>query len=63
MSLVYVAVATAVHSTIVLLGDTVRPWLEDEPRSTLIRRMLSLLLVGIAIWLFAATPYSKAMSQ
>jgi threonine/homoserine/homoserine lactone efflux protein len=63
LSLVYVAVATAVHSTIVLLGDTVRPWLEDEPRSTLIRRMLSLLLVGIAIWLFAATPYSKAMSQ
>ena len=63
LSLVYVAVATAVHSTIVLLGDAARPWLEDEPRSTLIRRMLSLLLVGIAIWLFAATPYSKAMRQ
>ncbi len=57
LSLIYVAVATAVHSTIVLLADAARPWLEDERRSTLVRRALSLLLVGIAIWLFAATKY------
>jgi threonine/homoserine/homoserine lactone efflux protein len=63
LSLIYVAVATCVHSAIVLLGDAVRPWLEDERRSTVARRVLSLLLVGIAIWLFAATPYSKAMRQ
>lgn len=57
LSLIYVSVATAVHSTIVLLADAARPWLEDERRSTIVRRVLSLLLVGIAIWLFAATKY------
>lgn len=55
LSLVYVAVATLVHGTIVLLADTARPWLEDEQRMTIVRRVLSLLLVGIAIWLFATT--------
>jgi threonine/homoserine/homoserine lactone efflux protein len=55
LSVVYVIVATAVHSTIILLVDAARPWLEDERRSILVRRALSLLLVGIAIWLFFAT--------
>ena len=53
LALVYVAVATLVHSTIVLLAGAARPWLEDERRSTIVRRAFSLLLVGIAIWLFA----------
>ena len=53
LALVYVAVATLVHSTIVLLAGAARPWLEDESRSTIVRRAFSLLLVGIAIWLFA----------
>ena len=55
LSLVYVAVATLVHGTIVLLADTARPWLEDEQRIMIVRRVLSLLLVGIAIWLLATT--------
>lgn len=55
LSLVYVAVATLVHGTIVLLADTAKPWLEDEPRIMIVRRVLSLLLVGIAIWLLATT--------
>jgi threonine/homoserine/homoserine lactone efflux protein len=57
LSTVYVAVATVVHSVIVLLADAARPWLEDERRSTIVRRGLSLLLVGIALWLFTATKY------
>ena len=34
LSVVYVTVATLVHSTIVLLADAARPWLEDQRRST-----------------------------
>jgi threonine/homoserine/homoserine lactone efflux protein len=55
LSVVYVAVATLVHSAIVLLADAARPWLEDERRSTIVRRAFSVLLVGIAVWLFATT--------
>jgi threonine/homoserine/homoserine lactone efflux protein len=55
LSVVYVTVATLVHSTIVLLADAARPWLEDQRRSTTVRRALSLLLVGIALWLFFTT--------
>lgn len=58
LSTVYVAVATAVHSAIVLLADAARPWLEDQRRSTIVRRALSLLLVGIALWLFTASKYA-----
>jgi threonine/homoserine/homoserine lactone efflux protein len=58
LSGVYVAVATAVHSAIVLLADAARPWLEDQRRNTIVRRLLSLLLVAIAIWLFATTRYA-----
>jgi threonine/homoserine/homoserine lactone efflux protein len=57
LSAIYVAVATATHSTIVLLADAARPWLEDERRSTIVRRALSLMLAGIAVWLFVATRY------
>lgn len=55
LSVVYVTVATLVHGTIVLLADAARPWLEDERRSMIARRALSLLLVGIALWLLATT--------
>lgn len=60
LSTVYVAVATAVHSAIVMLAGTARSWLEDQRRSAIVRRLLSLLLVAIAIWLFATTRYSGA---
>lgn len=55
LSVLYVTIATLVHGTIVLLADGARPWLEDERRSTIARRVLSLLLVAIAVWLFATT--------
>ena len=55
LSAIYVTVATFVHSVVVLLADAARPWLEDDRRIAIIRNVLSLLLVGIAIWLFATT--------
>ena len=55
LSLVYVGVATLVHGTIVLLAGAARPWLEDERRIMIVRRALSLVLVGIAFWLLATT--------
>ena len=55
LSIVYVTIATLVHATIVGLADAARPWLEDERRSQIMRRALSLVLAGIAIWLFVTT--------
>ena len=55
LSIVYVVVATLIHGTIVLLADAARPWLEDEQRITLVRRILSVLLACIAVWLLATT--------
>jgi len=60
LSAVYVAVATAIHSAIVLLADTARPWLEDQERSVIIRRVFSLLLVAIAIWVLFATRFKPS---
>ena len=37
-----VAIATAVHSSIVLLGDAIRPWLQGSRRSVTVPRALSL---------------------
>ncbi len=59
LSAVYVAVATAIHLAIVLLADTARPWLEDQQRSVIIRRVFSSLLAAIAIWLLFATRYKS----
>jgi threonine/homoserine/homoserine lactone efflux protein len=57
LSIVYVAIATSVHSAIVLLADAVRPWLEGGRRQIIVRRVLSLLLAVIAVWLLVATRY------
>ena len=55
LSLVYVAIATAVHTSIVLLADRARGWLLDERRSSSVRRAMAVLLAAIALWLFATT--------
>jgi threonine/homoserine/homoserine lactone efflux protein len=58
LSVIYVTIATLVHSTIVLIADAARPWLEDQRRSAIVRRGLSLLLVAVALWLFFTTRFS-----
>jgi threonine/homoserine/homoserine lactone efflux protein len=60
LSASYVAMATAVHSAVVLLADAARSWLEDRQRSAIIRRLLSLVLVAIATWLLFATRYTPS---
>lgn len=57
LTAIYVAIATLVHAAIVLLAGTAQPWLEDERRSRNVRRLLSLLLAAIAVWLFIVTKH------
>ena len=50
----YVAIATIIHSLIVLLAGTARDFLQKRKRRMILRRILSLALAGIAVW-FAST--------
>ncbi len=54
LSLVYVAVATLVHTLIVMLAGALEPVLNDPRREGVARRVLSALLALVAIW-FALT--------
>ncbi len=54
LTVVFVIIATAVHVFIVTLAGTLRPFLENREKRQVVRRSLSLLLVGVAIW-FAVT--------
>jgi threonine/homoserine/homoserine lactone efflux protein len=49
--ILYVGIATAVHGMIVILATQLRPWLVEGPRQQTVRRILSLLLALVAIWL------------
>jgi threonine/homoserine/homoserine lactone efflux protein len=55
LSVIYVLVATAIHTTIVSLAGTARPFLEDPNRNRFIRRGLSLALGAIAVWFAVST--------
>jgi threonine/homoserine/homoserine lactone efflux protein len=50
LSGVYVAIATLVHSLIVLLAGSLEPLLTDPVRELRVRRALSLLLALVALW-------------
>jgi len=49
--ILYVGIATAVHGTIVILAARLRPWLVEGPGQQTVRRILSVLLAFVAIWL------------
>jgi threonine/homoserine/homoserine lactone efflux protein len=49
--IVYVAIATVIHASIVVLAGQLRPWLINGSRQKAIRRILSVALVGVAAWL------------
>jgi threonine/homoserine/homoserine lactone efflux protein len=55
LTLVYVAVATVIHVGIVTLAGTARRFLDQPRRARVLRRALSLALVGIAVWVAWAT--------
>ncbi|MGB3313030.1 MAG: LysE family translocator [Albidovulum sp.] len=50
LSMIYVAVATAIHVAIVVLAGLARHVLDDPRRSRIVRRTLSALLAVIALW-------------
>ena len=50
LSGIYVGVATAVHAGIVTAAGAARDWLADAAREKMVRRILSLALVGVAGW-------------
>jgi threonine/homoserine/homoserine lactone efflux protein len=49
--ILYVGIATAVHAAIVMLAAELRPWLVEGPRQRLARRILSIALALVAVWL------------
>ena len=51
LTVLYVAVATAIHCSIVLLAASLRPFLETENHMRLVRRVMALALAGVAVWL------------
>lgn len=55
LSLIYVAIATAVHLLIVTAADASGRLLASDRRQQAIRRVLALMLVGVAIWLAIKT--------
>jgi len=55
LAVISVSIATAIHLSIVGLADAARPFLEDKRRHRFIKRALSLLLAGVALWLLIST--------
>jgi threonine/homoserine/homoserine lactone efflux protein len=55
LSMIYVAIATAVHAMIVTLAGAAHAVLTDPVQERLVRRVLSLALVGVAGWLALRT--------
>lgn len=59
LTIVYVAIATLVHSMIVLLAGAVQSTVAAPERQRVIRRLLALVLVGIAIWFAVTSGHSR----
>lgn len=55
LTLVYVAVATAIHLAVVTLASAFRLFMSDPTRERIIRRGLSLMLAVFAIWFAFST--------
>ena len=55
LTAVYVCIATVVHSSIVALAGTARDFLDNARRIMIARRVLSLMLIGVALWFALST--------
>ncbi|ATW04538.1 LysE family translocator [Sphingorhabdus sp. YGSMI21] len=55
LSIAYVAIATLIHITIVLLAGRAHGWLTSGPYAGLVRRGFAIMLAAIAIWFFVDT--------
>jgi threonine/homoserine/homoserine lactone efflux protein len=57
LSVLFVAIATLLHASIVMLSSTIQRFLQDDVRRRIVARGLSLTLVGIAVWFAASTEW------
>ncbi|WP_339741746.1 LysE family translocator [uncultured Maricaulis sp.] len=55
LAVISVSIATLIHLGIVMLAGSARHFLEEPGRHRIFQRALSLLLIGVAIWLLVAT--------
>ncbi len=60
LSLIYVAIATLVHATLVLLAGSLQSTIVTANNRNNIQRAFALILVGIALWFALATGRSTA---
>ena len=60
LSIVYVAIATLIHATIVALAGSLQSVLVTANNRLMVRRGFALMLVGIAIWFALTTGRSGA---
>lgn len=58
LTLIYVAIATAVHAVIVALATPLGKWLQTTQRQQFTRRIFAGLLVLVAVWIAIATSSS-----
>ncbi|MGY3691691.1 threonine/homoserine/homoserine lactone efflux protein [Bradyrhizobium sp. USDA 3240] len=52
---VYVTIATVIHTAVVISANAIQPSIEKRANTMLIRRIMSVLLAVVAIWLFYTT--------
>lgn len=50
LTVIYVTIASIIHSTVVTLANALRPYLENPQYDMMVRRSLSILLGCVAIW-------------
>lgn len=55
LTVVYVMIATVIHTAIALLSGSLAGFLKTSPRATKIRKSLSVLIALAAIWFFYST--------
>lgn len=55
LSLIYVAIATAIHSAIAVLSGSLASFLATSPKAVVIRRTLAVLIALAAVWFFIST--------
>lgn len=55
LSAIFVIVATTIHAGIVALAGSLRGWLVDAQAVTVVRRVLSVALAGVAVWFWVST--------
>ncbi len=59
LSVIYVSIATIIHSGIAALSGSIADWLSNSPQAVAVRKLLALLIAATAIWFFYSTGIVK----